>query len=281
MAPFREWITRLWATLRPIRDDRDLEQELRLHVELAAEEARHRCDASESARRAARIQAGGVAQAMEQQRDQRGLPWLEDLATDLRHTARTLRRNPGFSAVAVLSLALGIGANSAIFSLVNGVMLRTLTVKEPDRLVHLARITQAGRPGFVSYPIFELFRDNVRSVAGVFAQSSSAQSVVIDGEDDFVTVDAVSGAYFAVLGLEPAAGRLLAPAGRPAVGVSGRRRDGWLLAAAVRPQSIRDWQGAHHPRPRVHDRRRHATRVPGRPVRPRHRSDASTAHDVE
>ena len=249
MATFREWVRRLWGTLRPTRDDRDLEEELRLHLELAAEDARRRGDPPERAVRMARIQVGGVAHALEALRDQRGLPWLEDLANDLRYTVRTLRRSPGFSGVAVLSLALGIGANSAIFSVVNAVMLRTLPVAEPDRLVHIARFTPEGRrPFFVSYPIFELFRDNVRSVSGVFAQATFSQSIAIDGEDDFVAVDAVSGAYFAVLGVEPAAGRLLTPAddlpsSSPAAVMTDRywqRRFGRSPAAIGKAITLRD-----------------------------------------
>src|ERR1700693_5054696 len=94
--------------------------------------------------------------------------WLEDLAKDLRYAFRTLRRNPGFSAVAVLLLALGTGANVAIFSLINAVTLRTLPVKAPERLVQIARIVADGQPVGVSYPMFEHFRDHVRSLSGAY-----------------------------------------------------------------------------------------------------------------
>src|SRR5262249_6364925 len=114
------------------------------------------------------------------------------------------------AAVAVLSLALGIGANAAIFTLINAVMLRTLPVKEPGRLVLIARLLN-GRPGQVSYPLFEYFRDHVESISSAFAQGTSDQAIVIVGEEEFVTADLVSGAYTIVLGIEPAAGRLLEP----------------------------------------------------------------------
>src|SRR4029078_11390908 len=97
------------------------------------------------AERRAFLEFGGVAELEEAVRDVRGR-WLETLARDLLYTLRALGRNPGFSVVAVLSLALGIGANVAIFSLINAVMLRTLPVKEPGRLVQVARIVPDGQP---------------------------------------------------------------------------------------------------------------------------------------
>src|SRR6202040_2467695 len=106
------------------------------------------------AERRAFLEFGGVPQIEEAVRDVRGR-WLEDLAKDLRYAFRTLRRNPGFSVIAVLLLALGIGANGAIFSLINAVMLRTLPVKEPERLVQIARILSDGQPVGVSSPMFE------------------------------------------------------------------------------------------------------------------------------
>jgi predicted permease len=165
-------------------------------------------DRKEAERRAF-LEFGNVTQIEEACRDVRGR-WLEDLARDVRYTLQTLRRNPGFSAVTVLSLALGIGANAAIFTLINAVMLRSLPVKEPGRLVQITRLLE-GRPGVVSYPLFEHFRDNVKSISSAFAQGTSDQAIVIDGEDEFVTADLVSGEYYRVLGIEPAAGRLPGP----------------------------------------------------------------------
>ncbi len=128
MASLREWIYRLWGTLRPSRrHDRELEQELRLHLELAAEDAQRRMDPANAAR-AAVIRAGGITQTMEALRDQRGLPLLDDLARDVRHGFRFLRRNPTLAGAAVISLALGIGVNSAVFSIVDAELLRPLPV---------------------------------------------------------------------------------------------------------------------------------------------------------
>jgi hypothetical protein len=116
---------------------------LRLHLDLATEHERRRAISTEDARRAAMIESGGISQSMEALRDQRGLPWLDDLARDLRYGLRALRRNPTFASVAVLTLALGIGANTAIFSLADAVLLRTLPVTEP-REVQTAHLVQLG-----------------------------------------------------------------------------------------------------------------------------------------
>ena len=117
MATFREWLTRLWNTLRRTRAERDreLQEELRLHLELAAADERRRGHSAHSAARAARVRAG-CREAMEALRDQRGLPWLADLARDVRFACRMLAANPGFASVSVVSLAIGIGANCAVFS---------------------------------------------------------------------------------------------------------------------------------------------------------------------
>ena len=163
------------------------------------------------AERRAFLEFGNAPQIEEAVRDVRG-HWLEDLRRDLLYALRTLGRNRGFTVVAVLSLALGIGANAAIFSLINAVMLRALPVREPDRLVQISRWSAEGRPHAFSYRLFEYFRDNVTTFSGAFAQSAADQAITIEGEEEFVAAELVSGAYYTVLGIEPAAGRLLGPA---------------------------------------------------------------------
>ena len=154
-----------------------------------------------------------------------------------------------FAAVAVLSLALGIGANTAIFSLINAVMLRTLPVHEPDRLVQITRLMLDGRPADVSYPLFEHFRDNMKSISGAFAQGTAEQAIVIDGEEEFVTRGPRLRRVLQRLGIEPAAGRLLGPADddlsppSPAAVISDRywqRRFGRSPSAIGKSFTIRD-----------------------------------------
>src|SRR5262245_18048201 len=103
MAAVREYLRRLWGTFRRDPRDRDMEEELRSHLELARDDMLRRSGSTEEAFRATSLKAGGVAQAMESMRDQRGLPWLDDLTRDVRHALRSLRRTPVFTAVAVMT----------------------------------------------------------------------------------------------------------------------------------------------------------------------------------
>ena len=211
VATLREWIRRLWGTLRPSREDRELEEELRLHLELAAEDAWRRGD--ERAVRAARIRAGGTARAMEALRDQRGLPWLDDLVRDLRHGILLLRANPVFAGAAVLSLAFGIGANTAVFSFADALLLRPLPVPRPDEVLTVGTIDSFRGTFFSSYRDYVDVRDRNNSFIGL-AAFTTATAVFASEADSLPRLSMgmlVSGNFFSVLGVEPQLGRDFRP----------------------------------------------------------------------
>ena len=165
----------------------------------------------EDARRAARLALGGVEQTKELHRDARSLVWLDDARRDLRYAIRTLRRTPGFTAGAVLTLALGIGANTAIFSLIDALLLRSLPVRDPQQLVELTMVLKGGEVWeSFSYPLVRGLGDQRDVFSSVCGFSSAVLNV---GPPD--TVERTAGAWatggcYETLGLRPAAGRLLA-----------------------------------------------------------------------
>jgi len=148
------------------------------------------------------------------------------LLQDLRYGLRMLRKSPGFTAVAVIILALGIGANTAIFSLVDAFFLRRLPVKSPERLVFVNQVSPNGRTrDDFPYPIFEQFRDHNQSFSGLFAWDDSNVAVTVDGQPAIVPGDFVSGTYFDVLGVDAMLGRTFTsdddrPGGKPVAVIS-------------------------------------------------------------
>ena len=213
MLTFRELVVRLSGTLRPRRGDGELEDELRLHLELTAEEARRRGDSPDGATRAAQLRAGSISHAMDQLRDQRGLPWLEDARRDLRHALRTLANTPGFTAVAVLTLALGIGASTAIFSMLKVVVLRPLPYRDPQRLVVVWTddVKRQLHETLVSYSLYSEWKE--RSQAFAELGFASLTPLTVTGMIDAERVDAArtSASTFSVLGASPLYGRPFSP----------------------------------------------------------------------
>ena len=143
----RRVMARLGAFFRREPLDRDLEEEVASHIAMATEDNIRIGMTPEEARRKAMVKFGGVEQAKERQRESRGLPGLETLLQDLRYTMRTLSRDRGFAMVAILILALGIGANVVVFSVVNTILLRPLPFYDPSRLVWIAPENAKGLSG--------------------------------------------------------------------------------------------------------------------------------------
>jgi len=196
------------------RKEQELDDELRFYVETLAEEKTRAGMAPDEAFRAARIQFGGIEQVKEQVRDIRPEAWLAAFLQDLRYAARGLWNNPGFALVVVLSLAIGIGANTALFSVLNAVLLRPLPVPHPEQLFALSNpLSRSSVKNIFSYPMFERMR-NVAGRNGIAAMSRVANvRVQVDGDRDPEpgSVQLVSGEFFDLAGLTPALGRMIAP----------------------------------------------------------------------
>ena len=192
---------------RTRRLDRDLDDEVGFHISMLEDEYRAKGMDPRAARNAARRDFGGAAQAKEAYRDGRGLPWMETLDKDIRYALRGLRRSPGFTAAAVLSLALGIGANTAIFSMFHTLMMRMLPVSNPQQLVLMYRTGAWGR-GFSSYPLYREIAKRTDLFSGVLARSGIEKVRFGSGGQETVWREFVSGNYFSLLGVRPAIGRV-------------------------------------------------------------------------
>ena len=200
---------RLRSLFRRRLVDEELERELSLHFEALVRENIEAGMDEGAARLAARRAFGPPDLASEQCRDARRVRWLEDLARDVRHALRLLGRSPGFTLTAVLSLALGIGANTAIFSVVDAVLLRRLPVERPHELVLLESVRPGGRGGAPPYPFLERLRSQTQTLDGLAAFATDELRVEVAGALEQVFGQVASGSYFELLGLRPALGRLL------------------------------------------------------------------------
>ncbi|HTV57030.1 MAG TPA: ABC transporter permease, partial [Terriglobia bacterium] len=192
--------------------ERSLDDELRSSLELLTQEKVKQGLSQSVARREALIELGGIEQVKEEVRAARAGRILEDFARDIRFAFRTLAKSPGFTTVAVLTLALGIGANTAVFSVIDAVMLRTLAVQKPDELmqVRIYDPHQGGEadPTFTN-PLWEQIRDQQNVFSGVFAWADNQFDLARGGTIQPADGSFVSGDFFTTLGLRPAAGRLI------------------------------------------------------------------------
>jgi predicted permease len=260
MHSLRAFFMRLRGLFRTREDDRELEKEIASHVHMHVEDNVRAGMTPNEARRRALLKLGGIEPTKETYRDRRGLPWLETSLQDVRFGLRILRKNPGFTVVAVLTLALGIGANTAIFSLIDAVMLRSLPVANPWQLVLLKWAARkapmihgymtAGecptnlRPGglnpsgcSLSEPMFRhIVQAGVFSEVAAFGNAGSIGAGDLDlsghGGASVIAGQVVSGDFFHTLGVKPAAGRLL------------EKSDDSAAAASVAVLNYGYWQSA-------------------------------------
>lgn len=220
MQRIRRPLQRLLGMFRHGRSGAEFQAEMEAHLEMHVEDLVRSGLTPAEARRRAILQLGGIESTREAYADQAGFPALENLWRDLRYAARTLRRSPAFTFAAVMSIALGIGANTGVFSLVNAVMLRPLPYPEPERLV---RVVRPGSPGDISNIEYEIVKRHEESFATVAGQRGvSDVRVRTGGADEWVRAASVTPDYFKTLGVRLMLGREFVadearPGGAPAV----------------------------------------------------------------
>src|SRR5262249_2439099 len=192
----------------------DLQSELSAHIQARAAELERNGLLRSEAERRARIEFGSPERFKEEVRQTLGVHFVETFVQDARYALRTMRKSPAFSGVAVLTLALGIGANTAIFTLINAVMLRLLPVQRPQELLLLERFSPKQGPEGTPYftnPLWEQFLDHQDVFSKSFAWSLTRLDLAQGGQVDPANGVFASGDYFNALGIRPAAGRLFVP----------------------------------------------------------------------
>jgi predicted permease len=214
MSMLREAMERVRSFFQKPQRDSELDAEMAAHLELATEENVQQGMPADEARRLAMIRFGGVTQAKEQQREARGLPWLDVLMQDVRFTLRTLGRDRGFTVIAVIILGLGIGANITVFSVVNTILLRPLPFPNPQQLVRILTKNLTGGESSMTYSAdatqeFQRLNRSFASVSGYYAFSGPDNLKLGGGAQPTpVTGLNVAGNFFETLGVEPGLGRL-------------------------------------------------------------------------
>ncbi len=241
MDAFKVFASRLAGLFRKSQRERELDDELRSHLEMLTAENVKKGMPTDEARYATLRAFGGVEQAKENYRDQRGLPSLESIVQDVRHSLRQLRRSPGFAVIAILTMALGIGANTAIFSLIDGTLLRPLPgIANPNQLVSMYRMQKNDPYDVMGYPDYVDYRDRSRSFDGIAAEVGAAMNFG-HGTPERLIGGCVTGNFFATLGVGIEQGRLIsladdAPLGaHPVVVLS---YDLWRKSFGASPDAI-------------------------------------------
>ena len=208
---FRALVSRLAAIGRKGRLDRELDAEVLAHLELAERDALAAGLSPEEARRAARQRFGGVEQMKEDHRDQRGVRWLENLFQDFRYGLTSLRRDRLFAVVAIGVLALGIGANTAMFSLVDAVLFKPLPFPHPDRIVWVWEAPDRASRNQTTARRFVEWKQRSRSFAALSAQAETRATIMVAGQATRLPGASVSADYFDVFGITPFLGRTFVP----------------------------------------------------------------------
>src|SRR5206468_6348633 len=185
----------------------DLDQEVRSHLELLTEENIRAGMPPKEAQRAARIELGGIEQMKEQVRDVQTANWLRSVVSDCRYAFRQLRKNPGATAVMVFTLALAIGATTAIFSVVYGVLLRRLTYSDANRIMAIFEVSSEGRWAHLADPNFDDFRDQNRRLQAIAKYNDGVVSVSGASQPTRTMVATVSPEFLKVFGVQPILGR--------------------------------------------------------------------------
>jgi predicted permease len=213
------WPQQLWMRLQTLfrRDDltQHLDDEVRFHLDAQIAENIAAGMNKEEARHAALRIFGNPSLLKEDARETWGWVWLEQIVQDARYAFRSLRKSPLFTIVAVLTLALGIGANTAVFSLMDQVLLQLLPVKHPEQLVLVAergiRFGDSWGDNDISYPMYRDFRDHNQVFSGMFCRYPTSVALGYGDRTERVDAELVSGSYFPVLGVTAAIGRTLTP----------------------------------------------------------------------
>ncbi len=208
----------MWRRLRALfggaRLDRELDREVQFHLDMEADKHVRRGVPSDEARARALRDFGPMTKHVEETRDARGLPWVGDFARDLHYAARTLAKSPGYAAVAILTLGLGIGANAAIFSVVNGVLFTPLPYANGDRLLlinHAAPLANQRNFGVSIKELYD-YREQLTSFDGLVEFHQMSFDLLRRGEPDRVATGVVSHNFFDVLGIQPILGRTFSDA---------------------------------------------------------------------
>jgi hypothetical protein len=207
-------MNRIFNWLRLRRLEGDLDRELQYHIDRRVTDLIQSGLPESEARRRANLELGGATQIREEVRDVWLTRWLRDFMYDLRFSARSFLRSPSFTAATVLSLALGIGATTAIYSIVDQVVLRALPVDHPERLVLIdwngEQLAETfGSVNLMSYPICQDLQEKKEFFDGVFCRAATIINLSTSGEPRLTAAELVSGTYFSILGVQPALGRLL------------------------------------------------------------------------